>query len=64
MQKKIKPLAVAIIGLVLVPTAPILAAVRVPEYWSGSDWLGFFTLALIAFAMLIRFKVLKPRLGR
>jgi hypothetical protein len=62
MQKKIKLLAM--IGLFLVPTVPILAAVHIPEYWGGSEWLGFFTLAAIAFAMMIRFKVLKPRIGR
>ncbi len=54
------------IGLFLMPAVPILAAARVtvPEYWGGSEWLGFFTLVSIAFAMMIRLKVLKPRMGR
>ena len=37
---------------------------RVPESWGGSEWLSFFTLAAIVFAMMIRLKVLKPRIGR
>lgn len=53
-----------IAGLFLIPCAPVLAVVTVPESWGGSEWLGFFTLAAIAFAMMIRLKVLKPRMGR
>lgn len=55
-----------LIGLLTVTTPPALAIVPVsiPEYWGGSDWLGFFTLASIAFAMMVRRKVLKPRVGR
>jgi len=51
-------------GLFVVPAAPVLAVVTVPEYWGGSEWLGFFTVASIAFAMMIRLKVLKPRIWR
>jgi len=58
-------LALSVIaGLVVLPGAPVLAAVSVPESWGGSEWLSFFTLASIAFGMLIRLKVLKPRIGR
>jgi len=53
------------IGLFLIPAVPILAAapVNVPEYWGGSDWLGFFALAAIAIAIMIRMKLLKPLIG-
>ena len=63
MKRKIKLL---LSGLFLVTTAPIQAAVPVnlPEYWGSSDWLGFLTVASIAFAMMIRLKALKPRIGR
>jgi len=60
-------LALSVIaGLFVIPAVPVFAVVlaTVPEYWGGSDWLGFFTLASIAFAMMIRLKVLKPRIGR
>ena len=58
-------LALSVIaGLFVVPAVPVLAVVTVPEYWGGSEWLGFFILASIAFAMMIRLKVLKPRIGR
>ena len=50
--------------LFVVLAVPLLAAVRVPESWGGSEWLGLFTLVSIAFAMMIRFKVLKPRIPR
>jgi hypothetical protein len=50
-------------GVFVVPAAPVLAVVTVPETWGGSEWLGFLTLAVIAFAMMIRLKVLKPRIG-
>jgi hypothetical protein len=65
MQKRIT-LLVHVTGLFVALTSPIQAAVLVtlPEYWRGSDWLGFFTLASIAFAMLIGLKFLKPRIGR
>jgi hypothetical protein len=52
------------VGLLVVPSAPILAAVPVPEVWGSTELLGFFTLALISFAMLMRLKVLKPRVKR
>jgi hypothetical protein len=65
MQKRIT-LLLHVTGLFVALTSPIQAAVPVnlPEYWGGSDWLGFFTLASIAFAMMIRLKVLKPRIGQ
>jgi hypothetical protein len=61
MQKRITLLLVS--GLFVALTSPIQAAVPVnlPEYWRGSDWLGFFTLASIAFVVMIRLKVLKLR---
>jgi hypothetical protein len=62
MQKRMLLLSVG--GLFLVPIASLRAAVPIPEYWGGSDWLGFLTVASIAFAMMIRLKVLKPRIGR
>jgi hypothetical protein len=49
-------------GVFVVPAAPVLAVVTVPETWGGSDWLGFFALVSLAFAMMIRLKVLKPRI--
>jgi len=63
MKRKIKLL---LAGLFLVTTAPIQAAVPVnlPEYWGGSDWLGFLTVASIAFVVMIRLKVLQTRIGR
>jgi len=62
MQKKMKLLTM--MGLFLVPTVPILAAVQVPEVWGGTESLVYFTLALTAFAMMIRLKILKPRVKR
>jgi len=50
--------------LFVMPIASLQAAVPIPEYWGGSDWVGFLTVASIAFATMIRLKVLKPRIGR
>jgi hypothetical protein len=65
MQKRIK-LLLGVMGLFVATTAPIQAAAPfiLPDYWGRSEWLGFFTLASVAFAMMIRLKVLKPRIGR
>jgi len=65
MQKR-TTLLLHVTGLYVALTSPIQAAVPVnlPEYWGGSDWLGFFIIASIACAMMIRFKVLKPRVER
>jgi len=63
MQKRIT-LLLGVGGLFVMPIASLQAAVPIPEYWGGSDWLGFFTLASVAFAMMIRLKVFKPRIGR
>lgn len=52
------------VGLLVVPSAPILAAVHVPEVWGSTESLVYFTLALTAFATLVRLKVLKPRVKR
>lgn len=57
-------LQTALAGLLVVPVAPVLGVVLVPESWGSSDWLGFFTLASIAFALMIRLKVLKPHARR
>jgi len=59
-----KRLLSVIAGLLVVPAVPLLAVVTVPESWGGSEWLGFFSIASIAFAMMIRLKVLRPRIGR
>jgi hypothetical protein len=60
-------LALSIVaGAFVVPAIPLFAVARatVPESWGGSEWLGFFSLAAIAFATMIRLKVLKPRIER
>jgi hypothetical protein len=64
MQKTIN-LLLGFIGFVVL-TGPVQAAspINLPEYWGGSDWLGFLAVASIAFAMMIRLRVLKPRVGR
>ena len=64
MQKR--TLLPSVIGVFVALTVPMQAAVPVtmPEYWGGSDWLSFFTIVSIAFVMMIRLKVLKPRIGR
>ena len=48
------------IGLLL-PSLPALAAVPVPEYWSSRESFGYFAVVFVAFAMLLRFNVLKSR---
>jgi hypothetical protein len=63
MQKRVT-LLLSVGGLFVMPIASLQAAVPIPEYWGGSDWLGFFIIASIACAMMIRLKVLKPRIGR
>ena len=64
MQKRIT-LLLGICGLFVMPIASLQAAVAIPEYWGGSDWVGFFTLASLAFLTMIRLKVLKkPRIER
>jgi len=63
MQKRIAFL-LGVGGLFVMPIASLQAAVPVPEYWGGSDWLGFLTVASIAFVVMIRLKVLQTRIGR
>jgi len=39
---------------------PAVIPVAMPEYWSASDSLGFFGLALGIFGLLVRSKILRP----
>jgi hypothetical protein len=52
------------IGLLITPFTPVMAAVTVPEYWTGSESGIFFIATSIAFATLIRLKVLRLRVKR
>lgn len=57
------------IGLVAAPpfalahptVIPGVAVVAMPENWGLSDYLGFFAIAVVVFAVLIRRGLLRPK---
>jgi len=64
---KTKTLRLVAAGLLLAPpfvsahmTIPAVMQVAMPENWGLADNLGFFALAAVIFAVLVRRRVLRP----
>jgi hypothetical protein len=55
----------SVVGLVMAPTFVFgrVEVVTMPEYWRPSESLGFFALVLVAFGLMVRFRVLRLNLS-